>query len=229
MKTHLPTVRRILRTLAICCVIPGFATAQDRDALDPPSPSSANSQFRALEEGDTQPADDSTSGYLSEADAYRPMSEDCPSVEQIRQQFKPVSQIKLALQPNADERPTDCAQNVFHGRQAPIAHNASSIAFHWEPTNFAHQPLYFDDVPLERYGQSVCPAIQPWISGARFVLTFPVIPYKMGYQHTHDCVSVLGYHRPGNCAPCKREVLPWDGEAALWQAASTVGLVFLLP
>lgn len=146
--------------------------------------------------------------------------------------FKSISEIVVQLHPTAELIPPDCSSQMFAGYRSAhdAAPNISLSEFHWEPTNFFHYPLYFDDTPLERYGQSLCPPLQPAISGARFFLTFPVIPYKMGVDRTHDCITTLGHHRPGNCAPCTREVLfRGHPSAALLQAATTVGLVFLLP
>ena len=50
----------------------------------------------------------------------------------------------------------------------------------WQATEFWHRPLYFDDVPLERYGQMHHPLIQPWLSGVHFFGNVPLLPYKMG-------------------------------------------------
>jgi hypothetical protein len=155
---------------------------------------------------------------------------DCPSPEDAQGQFKELSAIRVGLQLEGKELPPDCSEHVFEGirRSAPM--RDSLIEFGWAPANFFHRPLYFEDVPLERYGQSVCPHLQPILSGGRFFLTLPILPYKMGVDHPHDCVTTLGYYRPGICAPCVMQVPPpleWD--AALLEAGTVVGLVLLLP
>ncbi len=155
---------------------------------------------------------------------------DCPDAAELEDQFVPISEIRVGMRSPKTEVPADCSQHVFQVARPATARLATLIDFHWQPTNFFHQPLYFDDTPLERYGQSICPPLQPIISGARFAITLPIVPYKMGVDRPYDCVTTLGKYRPGSCAPCQREVLPWlELDAGLLQAGTVVGLVFLLP
>jgi hypothetical protein len=148
----------------------------------------------------------------------------------MEQQFKPMSEITAGLKLDLAEIPTDCSQALFATPSQPTAKFVALTDFHWQPVNFFHQPLYFDDAPLERYGQSLCPHVQPAISGARFFLTFPAIPYKIGVDHTHDCVTTLGKYRAGSCAPCVKEVLPrGDLDGALLTTGTALVMVFCLP
>jgi hypothetical protein len=105
----------------------------------------------------------------------------------------------------------------------------SPSCLNWAASELAHQPLYFDDQPLERYGQSICPLVQPAISAALFYGTLPVLPYKVGLDHPHACVSTLGYYRIGTCAPCTHQCLPFSWKGAFLESGAWVGLVFLLP
>jgi hypothetical protein len=99
----------------------------------------------------------------------------------------------------------------------------------WAASELVHQPLYFDDEPLERYGQSICPLVQPVFSAARFFGTLPVLPYKVGLDHPYEYVSTLGYYRIGTCAPCTHQTLPFSWKGALLEGGTWVGMVFLLP
>ncbi len=149
---------------------------------------------------------------------------------ELEQQFKPMSEITVGLKLDLAEIPTDCSQGLFATPSRPTSKFVALTDFHWQPVNFFHQPLYFDDAPLERYGQSLCPHVQPAISGARFFLTIPAIPYKIGVDHTHDCVTTLGKYRAGSCAPCVKEVLPMgDLDGALLTAGTALVMVFCLP
>jgi hypothetical protein len=105
----------------------------------------------------------------------------------------------------------------------------SASRLEWAAAELVHQPLYFDDEPLERYGQSVCPLVQPVCSAARFFGTLPILPYKVGLDHPYDCVSTLGYYRIGTCAPCTHQTLPFSWKGALLEGGTWVGLIFLLP
>ena len=105
----------------------------------------------------------------------------------------------------------------------------SEREFHWEASDFFYQPTYFSDVPLERYGQTVSPALQPFVSGTRFLLTFPVMPYKMGVEGTHERVYDLGLYRPGSPAPPTRQTIPFEWDAAAIEAASWVAVFAIFP
>jgi hypothetical protein len=180
-----------------------------------------------------EPVDDaaveSTDGGIPEA------MDDAPSetVQQgcaIDKPFVPLSEITAGLQLDLTQIPTDCSKDLFSPPRPSGALFASTSQFHWQPSNFFHQPLYFDDTPLERYGQSLCPCVQPVISGVRFFITIPAIPYKIGVDHTCDCVTTLGKYRPGSCAPCMKEVLPLcDLDGALLTAGTAVVLALCLP
>jgi hypothetical protein len=113
------------------------------------------------------------------------------------------------------------------GRGLP--HQFACTRFCWAAPEMAYQPLYFDDTPLERYGQSVCPGLQPLLSGAHFFAMFPLMPYKLGLDGPCEPVYNLGYYRPGSDAPCVRQRLPWDTHAAMLEAGTLTGLGFLLP
>ena len=156
----------------------------------------------------------------------------CPSGDQLKEWFKPLSEIKTGTYEDDDQLPIDCSENLFTPASETggvTAMTAGVSEFHWQPTELGHQPLYFDDVPLERYGQSRHPLIQPVVSGARFFLTFPVIPYKIGIDRTHDCISTLGYHRPGTCTPCTKQTLPLEMDAATLEAGAWVAALFIFP
>jgi hypothetical protein len=103
------------------------------------------------------------------------------------------------------------------------------LQFSWEATEFWHHPLYFDDVPLERYGQMRHPLLQPVWSGVHFFGTLPLLPYKMGVDRPCDRIATLGYYRPGSAAPPVGRRLPLEADAATIEAATWVGLILLLP
>ena len=198
--------------------------AQPALGQEPPQP---------ISEQDASPTDSLLPIPNQEAVSVLPM---CPTDEELRQSIKPIAQIAATMK--ADPKltqdagsPLDCSYHVFQGKVQPRAMTAVLTEVNWRPTDFFHQPLYFDDQPLERYGQSLCPELQPIISGGRFFFTLPIIPYKMGLDRTHDCISTLAYERPGKCLPCFREKLvpAFELDAALLQAGTAVALVFLLP
>ena len=104
------------------------------------------------------------------------------------------------------------------------------ICFMWKASALCHRPLYFEEVALERYGHTlVREEFQPIISGAKFFLTIPILPYKMGLNPPHECVYTLGHYRPGSCAPYMVDPLPLSVRAGLIQAGVVVGGVAIFP
>ena len=157
----------------------------------------------------------------------------CPTPDQLRAMYKPIRDVVVKLDPPEGQLPIDCATGLFAaatpGESSDIGRGWADSEMNWAPTELAHQPLYFDDVPLERYGQSHAPLFQPLISGARFFGTLPVLPYKMGLDRPHARISTLGYYRPGSPAPCVDQTLPLDFQSAFVEGGAWVGLIFLLP
>ena len=143
--------------------------------------------------------------------------------------FKPIGEIRLHLPDDGKRLPPDCSQLFSEARDGNYRRFDTNFCFHWEPTNFLRRPVYFDDVPLERYGQSKSELLQPGISASRFVLSTPMLPYRMALDPPWRCVSNLGHRPPGDCVPCIKQVPPIQGNATFVEAAVAVGLVFLLP
>jgi hypothetical protein len=130
-----------------------------------------------------------------------------------RSDFKPLDEIRIEPLAPDGMLPPDLSQNLFApADQIPLAGMSdrgwSGSVLAWAASELVHQPLYFDDVPLERYGQTVCPALQPAISGARFYATFPVMPYKLLVDHPYAIITTLGKYRPGSPTPCLHQSLP---------------------
>lgn len=118
--------------------------------------------------------------------------------------------------------------------QDPIAIASDRNWSPWSPASpmqsvSVHQPLYFEDTNLERYGTSSRPRLQPIGSAAHFLATAVSLPYQMTlqrpeqpYQYSHPFEAGRYGHRERVHPPC-------DRRAALVQASVIVGLVFFLP
>jgi hypothetical protein len=99
----------------------------------------------------------------------------------------------------------------------------------WKASAMCHKPLYFEDEQLERYGHSFSPCFQPFISGAHFFCTLPVLPYCMGVEPPCECIYALGYYRPGSCAPYMINPVPISPRGALFEAGVVSGAAAVLP
>ena len=105
----------------------------------------------------------------------------------------------------------------------------AAISYAWEAPVARHQPLYFEDIELERYGNEY-PIIQPALSAAHFYGSFASLPYQASLPDNawFHCVHDLGYNRPGNCSPYSIHAMPLDATAGLSASGVFTGLVFML-
>ncbi|MDA8743932.1 hypothetical protein N9N28_04790 [Rubripirellula amarantea] len=99
----------------------------------------------------------------------------------------------------------------------------------WKASNLCHNPLYFEDVNLERYGHTHGPVLEPIVQTAHFFGNIAVLPYKMGVHGPTECQYSLGYYRPGNCAPWIKPPVPLSLRGAYSQAAVMTGMFWLIP
>jgi hypothetical protein len=87
----------------------------------------------------------------------------------------------------------------------------SADIYPWSnPSNYGqyificHDPLFFEDIPAERYGEVHSPCLQPVVSFTKFVGAIPLLPYKIPMNYfaaSHDGAYVAYDHhynlRPG--------------------------------
>jgi hypothetical protein len=79
----------------------------------------------------------------------------------------------------------------------------SEKRFAWAAPDIRYQPLYFENVPHERYGQTPegCEIRQMVLSAAHFFGSAALLPYKLLDQHPQSCDGPLGFCRPGSATP----------------------------
>jgi len=77
----------------------------------------------------------------------------------------------------------------------------------WSAANIRYQPLYFEDVTLERYGQTKGCTRQPWVSAVHFFSSAALLPINIIREHPYSCQFPLGYSLPGGRTPTLRERL----------------------
>lgn len=108
------------------------------------------------------------------------------------------------------------------------AREFSGTNFTWTASNLCHNPLYFEQPGLERYGHTIGP-LQPVLSGAQFLATIPYLPMLMAIDPPNECQYALGYYRPGSCAPRKWSPIPYSMRGAIVEGGVATALVFLIP
>lgn len=98
----------------------------------------------------------------------------------------------------------------------------------WTTPGFYHNPLYFEEINLERYGHSAGWG-QPVASAAHFFGTVAFLPYKMGAYPRCETLYTLGHRRPGNCVPHQVQWVPFSWRGIMYQGGATVGGAYYLP
>lgn len=103
------------------------------------------------------------------------------------------------------------------------------MTYMWCASNVYHNPLYFEDVQLERYGQVKCSEYaQPFVSLGKFGVQLVGLPYQMALDPPCSRRYALGYYRPGDCPPRLHYRVPLNARAAVISAPVYTGAVFLL-
>ncbi len=177
----------------------------------------------------------------STAQANEPLAKLITDAE-YRSQFRAIGQVGVDVRPRnirqgkaAGDMPPNAAARVLAEQSQPCCGNCRREwpcqCFRWEASALCHQPLYFEETNLERYGYSPrgLRLIQPVLSAANFFLTIPLLPYKMGAEPPHQGVYTLGQYRPGSPVPYRigRPRLSLVGIVA--EAGIIAGLIVLIP
>lgn len=147
--------------------------------------------------------------------------------------FRPMTALSLSIDPPAGALPQDRAVEHFslagtHAHLPGTQRLWCGSSYYWDASLLNHQPLYFEDVNLERHGFSYG-LLQPLVSGVKFFGTIPSLPYRMTAEPPQLTYFSLGEQRPGSHANYVHEVPPVDAQAAGAQALTIVGLVFIIP
>lgn len=93
---------------------------------------------------------------------------------------------------------------------------------------FRHQPLYFEDPNMERCGIS-CGCLTELTSAIHFAARIPALPLLVAATPPHTRVRSLPDCPTGGHFGPEAYWPPLTVEAAAFQAAMTVGLIFLIP
>lgn len=177
-------------------------------------------------------AKDRARGESKDRDTGKKSPNECPSLEELGYKPKRIDQISLDVTQESDEFPADCARELFttvrasRDAEKPVH---GPLSLEWCASNLWHQPIYWEEPILERYGQGRRHVLQPFVSGAHFFVAFPTIPYQIGIARPCDRVYELGYYRPGSGAPCLRRRMVWERDAAAIETLTALGLIFALP
>lgn len=113
---------------------------------------------------------------------------------------KSIREIRIDIREAGGRIPEDRSYELagFGGSPTPVT---SAKVFAWAAPNLRYQPLYFEDVALERYGQTRPSYRQGVASGIHFFRSLVLIPHQMRHDHPASCDYPLGFCRPGSQVP----------------------------
>ncbi|MEZ6042438.1 MAG: hypothetical protein R3C20_18210 [Planctomycetaceae bacterium] len=166
-------------------------------------------------------------GPVRQASAQETSSETSALARLTRDISRIQPTLDYALEGVRDKLPEDFDEKMDNG--AYVARVSAPTVLQWAPTNLYHNPLYFEDPALERYGHTYHPLIQPFASTGRFATQLVRLPYQMTLHPVHAKEYTLGYYRPGECAPKKHYQIPFNEEATFMQVAAMAGLILIIP
>lgn len=169
-----------------------------------------------------------------------------PSDDERATIFRPIA----SIQPDYDYSPTGTEPHQYLCPQPPgvpddrrmrcpdvrplpgtgsVERDFAPLNFQWCASNLYHNPLYFEDVSLERYGHAYPPLVQPAASLAKFGLHVIGLPYQMAMHPVWHEHYALGYYLPGDPAPTLHYRVPLNQKAIVAAAGVYTGLVFIFP
>jgi hypothetical protein len=122
-----------------------------------------------------------------------------------------------------------CPEEVSLGDEPFSPRILPPSVFAWTASNIHYNPLYFQDVQLERYGHTYGNCIQPFVSVGRFGVQLLALPYQMTLDPPCKEMYPLGYYRPGEPAPKLCYQVPFNAKAAVVTGAFYSGLAVILP
>jgi hypothetical protein len=141
---------------------------------------------------------------------------------------RPLQEVEFKETPSAEKTPANQA-GEFLGTAKPFLITMSPQSarpLNRYPVAAMHQPLYFQELNLERCGNA-CGCFQTAVSTVSFFTNVMILPYRIAQRpwntiecHRLDCPS-------GNSLPCI-EPTQASCRGVILQTAFAVGLTFLL-
>jgi hypothetical protein len=105
----------------------------------------------------------------------------------------------------------------------------AETVYFWDAPAFCYRPLYYEEINLERHGYTHCRLIQPALSAAHFATATAFLPYQMTVHKPLECIYPLGHYRAGSPVPFRYHRPELRADAALVQAGTVLGLIFIIP
>lgn len=131
-------------------------------------------------------------------------------LQRINPLRKPMSSLTVDIRemsPNAPDDWSNRFTNAYPDTWTSYA--PSPIGYAWTAPNIRYQPLYYENVRLERYGQTRGPWREIGDSSVHFASSFFLWPYHARFDHVRSCDHPLGFCRPGNYVQSTKQLQWW--------------------
>jgi hypothetical protein len=159
-----------------------------------------------------------------------PYSPTAPRVPTAIDAERPIGAVTSNITNPTGRMPTDLAADRFRGEYPPyLPRDWEDSLYFWDAPSMCIGPLRYEEVNLERFGYSHCPAIQPVLSGMHFLGATLALPYSLAARPPGTCQYPLGHYRPGSPVPFRHirpEFRPWP---ATVECMTIAGLILLIP
>jgi hypothetical protein len=132
------------------------------------------------------------------------LQKDDDTVQQERVAFGPwpaknINDIRIDIRELSDKAPGDrSSQLIGYSPKQWTEFTPTPKVFAWVAPDIRYQPLFFEDVALERYGQTLPPYRQTVVSAIRMTNSFFLFPNHMRHDPIFSCDYPLGFCRPGD-------------------------------
>lgn len=112
---------------------------------------------------------------------------------------KKINDIRVDIRETGARFPEDrSSQLIGFSSQQWTEFTPTPKVFSWAAPDIRYQPLYFEDVALERYGQTLPPFRQTVKSGWHMTKSFFLAPNNICHDPIFSCDYPLGFCRPGD-------------------------------
>jgi hypothetical protein len=121
-----------------------------------------------------------------------------PEVRWVR---KRISEVRIDIREKANVAPQDRSTELDYGAGDWNDFSCEPKVFAWSAPNLRYQPLYFEDVALERYGQTMSFHRQTLRSAGHFFKSSLFWANNLRHDPPCSCDYPLGFCRPGSATP----------------------------
>ena len=114
---------------------------------------------------------------------------------------KPIMDIRVFVKVASTIKPEDRSPDLFSRfGNSNYPNSFQHRLAMWRAPDIRYQPLYYEHVALERYGQDHG-LVQPFVSALHFAGSQTFLLYNLCVDRPHSCTYPLGFCRPGSLAP----------------------------